>query len=433
MFHLSRSHSSLVSNGTEQLNVNGQPGISQVLSPYIAFTPGKQYKLSFDLLNITAGNYLIVYTMYPYNYFVTWIGDNGHYEIMFTASAPSMQLYMNFQNNNSTAPVTFSLDNIRFEQIPGVNLKGYTADVIQANDYSPFGAPLPGRNFNSKEYRFGFNGKEKDDETYGEGNEYDFGDRIYSPRLGRWLSVDPLQKKYSWLTPYHFTANNPILYVDKDGRDYGVIVDHKTRTITVTATYYTTAANQNEAQSAVNHWNGQSGKFAYEVKNGDKTIQYNIKYELKVDATSTSNIQAQEKAVADNTGNQYRECTNCGINPKNAAETGDGEIIRVDPSKKAASTGSHEIGHTLGLPNHFLDGLQKPGEVRHPNETNVTPENVAGTLDKVGLVGPQQETKVLMNETESKPYSGKSSITEKNVSNKPANFNSGTVKENKKK
>jgi len=50
-----------------------------------------------------------------------------------------------------------------------------------------FGAPMPGRSFNSNSYKYGFNGKEKDDEVKGNGNSYDFGARIYDPRIGRWL------------------------------------------------------------------------------------------------------------------------------------------------------------------------------------------------------------------------------------------------------
>ena len=68
-------------------------------------------------------------------------------------------------------------------------------------------------------YTFGFNGKEMDNETYGTGNEYDFGSRIYNPRLGRWLSLDPLMSKYPYLSPYNFVANSPISMVDPDGRD----------------------------------------------------------------------------------------------------------------------------------------------------------------------------------------------------------------------
>src|ERR1043165_2656899 len=51
-------------------------------------------------------------------------------------------------------------------------------------------------------YRYGFNGQEKDDEAKGEGNSYDFGARSYDPRLGRWLSVDPMYQKQAGWSPY---------------------------------------------------------------------------------------------------------------------------------------------------------------------------------------------------------------------------------------
>ncbi|MBC7382566.1 MAG: hypothetical protein H7296_06155 [Bacteroidia bacterium] len=66
-------------------------------------------------------------------------------------------------------------------------------------------------------YRFGFNGKENDVEVKGGGNQQDYGMRIYDPRLGRFLSVDPLTKKYASLTPYQFASNSPIENIDLDG------------------------------------------------------------------------------------------------------------------------------------------------------------------------------------------------------------------------
>lgn len=60
----------------------------------------------------------------------------------------------------------------------------------------PFGMLMPSRNWSAgSDYRFGFNGKESDTETYGEGNAYDFGARIYDARLGRWMSVYPSIKR----------------------------------------------------------------------------------------------------------------------------------------------------------------------------------------------------------------------------------------------
>jgi RHS repeat-associated protein len=76
----------------------------------------------------------------------------------------------------------------------------------------------PGRKYSASDsYRYGFNGEEKSDEVYGEGNLYDYGFRIYNPRLGRFLSVDPISKNYPWYTPYQFAGNKPIECIDLDG------------------------------------------------------------------------------------------------------------------------------------------------------------------------------------------------------------------------
>jgi RHS repeat-associated protein len=85
-------------------------------------------------------------------------------------------------------------------------------------DYYAFGDPMVGRTFTGANgYRFGFNGKEKTDEVSGNGNNYDYGFRIYNPRLGKFLSVDPLTASYPGLTPYQFASNTPIMAIDVDG------------------------------------------------------------------------------------------------------------------------------------------------------------------------------------------------------------------------
>jgi RHS repeat-associated protein len=70
-------------------------------------------------------------------------------------------------------------------------------------------------------YRYGFNGKENDNEVKGSGNQQDYGMRIYDTRLGRFLSVDPLTKNYPELTPYQFASNTPIQAIDIDGAEAG--------------------------------------------------------------------------------------------------------------------------------------------------------------------------------------------------------------------
>ncbi|MGN6402140.1 MAG: RHS repeat-associated core domain-containing protein [Flavisolibacter sp.] len=87
------------------------------------------------------------------------------------------------------------------------------------DSYYPFGMEMPARTFSSPLYRYGFNGKEKDDEAKGSGEQYDYGMRIYDPRMGRFLSIDPLFRSYPMLTPYQFVSNDPIESVDADGQE----------------------------------------------------------------------------------------------------------------------------------------------------------------------------------------------------------------------
>jgi RHS repeat-associated protein len=101
----------------------------------------------------------------------------------------------------------------------------YVADITSVSDYYPFGSPMDGRTFSSEKYRFGFNGQEADDEiTSFMGINYDFGDRMYDSRTGRWNKCDKKQEKYPGWSPYHFGYNNPIVTIDPDGEENVVVV-----------------------------------------------------------------------------------------------------------------------------------------------------------------------------------------------------------------
>jgi|GEM_PF-4230754 RHS repeat-associated protein len=66
-------------------------------------------------------------------------------------------------------------------------------------------------------YRYGFNGKEKDNDINGVNVDYDYGFRIYDTRMGKFLSLDPLAKKFPWNSPYSYAEGDPINYIDLDG------------------------------------------------------------------------------------------------------------------------------------------------------------------------------------------------------------------------
>jgi RHS repeat-associated protein len=116
------------------------------------------------------------------------------------------------------------------------------AKVQSYNNYYPFGMLMPGRNASSESYRYGFNGKEMDNDMSGgkTGAVYDYGFRIYDSRITKFLSVDPLTSEYPWYTPYQFAGNMPIWAIDMDGLEEKIVINgemfDRYRTIVMEAT-----------------------------------------------------------------------------------------------------------------------------------------------------------------------------------------------------
>ena len=66
-------------------------------------------------------------------------------------------------------------------------------------------------------YRFGFQGQETDDEVYGGENAVSFKYRVHDARIGRFLSIDPLAPEYPWNSPYAFSENKVIQFIELEG------------------------------------------------------------------------------------------------------------------------------------------------------------------------------------------------------------------------
>lgn len=122
-----------------------------------------------------------------------------------------------YELSNHLGNVLATISDKKVPHINGTTVDYYEPEIISAQDYYPFGMLQPGRSPNAGKYRYGFNGKENDNDVKGEGNQQDYGMRIYDPRVGRFLSVDPLTKDYPELTPYQFASNSPIQAIDLDG------------------------------------------------------------------------------------------------------------------------------------------------------------------------------------------------------------------------
>jgi RHS repeat-associated protein len=94
----------------------------------------------------------------------------------------------------------------------------YQPELMSAQGYEAFGSLMPGRNYSSDSYRFGFQGQIKDDEVYGAtGTSYAFDFRMHDPRVGRFWSIDPLTAKYPFYSPYAFSGNRVIDMIELEG------------------------------------------------------------------------------------------------------------------------------------------------------------------------------------------------------------------------
>ena len=102
--------------------------------------------------------------------------------------------------------------------------------MAERNDYYPFGGRWDdgsghGGTIAAGNNRYALSGKER--QTMSRMGSYlaahesllDFGARFYGPATAIFLQQDPLAEKYYNLSPYAYCANNPVNFVDPDGRD----------------------------------------------------------------------------------------------------------------------------------------------------------------------------------------------------------------------
>ncbi len=103
--------------------------------------------------------------------------------------------------------ITDHLGNVR--AVVGKDANGSMASMVKGSaDYYPFGSQFPDRK--DLDYRYAYQGQEKDAETGMEAFEL----RLWDSRIGRWLTPDPYGQHAS---PYLGMGNNPIIRIDPDG------------------------------------------------------------------------------------------------------------------------------------------------------------------------------------------------------------------------
>jgi RHS repeat-associated protein len=158
----------------------------------------------------------------------------------------------------------------------------YHAFGIDANNTYPQG-PKAGKEKNDRLY----NGKELDSET----TWLDYGFRQYDNVLGRWMCVDPMSEKFYSLTPYNYVANNPIIFIDPDGREIDISELMKSKEH---AAAFIIFAKTKEGKAFLNNYasKGQKleygGKVFYEAKTAGKFDKAGVDLNFKISADDQS-------------------------------------------------------------------------------------------------------------------------------------------------
>ena len=142
------------------------------------------------------------------DYFVL---NDGHFETDLTLQGEEVRFYFikAHASDNGTLTTCY-IDNFMISQ----NI----LEIKEENNYYPFGLKHKGYNnlIVGTDHQYGFGNKEEQNEL---GLAWqDFGARNYEASIGRWMNIDPMAEYGKMLTPYQYSFNNPIMFIDEDGK-----------------------------------------------------------------------------------------------------------------------------------------------------------------------------------------------------------------------
>ncbi|GAE65908.1 RHS repeat-associated core domain-containing protein [Chryseobacterium indologenes] len=189
---------------------------------------------------------------------------------------PTSEGYFDVVKNKYIYNYTDHLGNVRLSYMNS----GSGVEIIEESNYYPFGLKHEGYNTSvgNAAYQYKYNGKELQ-----ETGMYDYGARFYMPDIGRWGGVDPKAELMRRWSPYNYAFDNPIRFIDPDGR--APLDDHFNKY----GRYI--GKDSKKTNNVIIHTNSSATKLAQ--LNGDKGVKLSqLDYSSKGTTRAVSNVLA---------------------------------------------------------------------------------------------------------------------------------------------
>lgn len=188
----------------------GEDELRNIRTNYIFRADGSKLRKKYTTFFIKNGTERIATTDYldGFQYTINYLGA------VTLDFVPTSEGYYDFKNNRYIYSYIDHLGNIRLSYFKNAN--SGSAEVLEENNYYPFGLKHQGYNLltGNPSYKYQYNGKELQEET----GWNDYGARMYMSDIGRWGVIDPLAEQMRRYSPYNYAFNNPIKFIDPDGR-----------------------------------------------------------------------------------------------------------------------------------------------------------------------------------------------------------------------
>ena len=271
------------------------------------------------------------------------------------------------------------------------NLDG---EVVQHIEYVPFGEVFIEERNNTWNTPYLFNAKEYDEET----GMYYYWARYYEPRIGLWMSVDPISNydprnsenyldgehnggaynSYN-LFPYGYCYQNPIRYNDPNGMQVDISVRGNTIELYQHLVFYGNQANSDLSRAIADNitYRFNKEKLTYSM-NG---INYNVVLRTTYETLS---VDDAIDMASSNTRNEVQFIRISDVKMSSAHDIGKNSgWYSTNDDLANSTTAAHEMAHGLGL--RHEDGQTDPPSIIIPRGRRVSAKWSLNNDSKMGV------------------------------------------------